>query len=351
VEVRVRLAADTRWADAGHVLAWTQAKVPFDVPEREAPALDQLDEVALNETADTIEAEGAGFSVAVDRETGSLASLVYEGQQLIESPLTPNYWRAETDNDRANGNGMASLLRAWEDAGETLTVTSVSAEPVAEQAVRVRVEGTLPVGESTFTNEYTVYGNGDVHVEHTVTRRGETPPSIPRVGLQMAIPGSYDEVTWFGRGPHENYRDRKTGAAVGQHERSLSEFATPYVRPQENANRSDVRWVAFTDGEGQGLLAVADSALSISAWPYRQADLAKATHTYQLPDRDVTTVNLDLGQMGVGGNNTWSQKARPMPKYRLQKPSYSYGVTLRPYRSGQGPPAEVAREPIPNVEN
>ena len=228
-------------------------------------------------------------------------------------------------------------------------MTDVNAEQIAEQAVRIEVEGTLPVGQSTYANEYTVYGNGDVHVQHTVTRRGETPPSIPRVGLQMAMPDAYDEVTWYGRGPHENYRDRKSGAAVGQHQRSLSEFITPYVRPQENANRTDVRWAAFTNEEGRGLLTVADSALSISAWPYRQADLSEATHTYQLPDRDVTTVNLDLGEMGVGGNNTWSEKARPLPRYRLRKSSYSYGFTLRPYSSDDGPPAEASREPIPSI--
>ena len=349
VEVRVRLAADTRWAESGHVLAWTQATVPFDVPDKEALPLDQIEDVALNKTPEHIEVSGQGFSAKIGRKSGALTSLAYDGEELIESPLTPNYWRTETDNDRANGNGMATLLREWETAAQDRAVTDVNAEQIAEQAVRIEVEGTLPVGQSTYANEYTVYGNGDVHVQHTVTRRGETPPSIPRVGLQMAMPDSYDEVTWFGRGPHESYRDRKTGAAVGRYSRPLSQFVTPYVRPQENANRPDVRWAAFTNGEGRGLLAVADSALSISAWPYRQADLAKATHTYQLPDRDVTTVNLDLGEMGVGGNNTWSEKARPLPRYRLRKSSYSYGFTLRPYSSDDGPPAEASREPIPSI--
>jgi beta-galactosidase len=346
--VRFREPEATLWADAGHTVAWGQMEVPFDVPSDERPAVSEFDEVTLNEGGDQIEVEGSDFSVAVGRESGALESLVYDGEELIERPLTPNYWRAETDNDRSNGNGMAELLRGWEDAGENRSVTSVEAEEVAPQAVRIRVEGTLPVGESTFANVYTVYGNGDVHVEHSVTKAGDTPPSIPRVGLQMAIADAYDQVDWFGRGPHENYWDRKTGAAVGQYSQSLSDFITGYVRPQENANRSDVRWVALQSNTG-GLLAIADSLMSVSAWPYSQQDLADATHTYQLPDRDFTTLNLDYKQMGLGGNNTWSEKARPMPKYRLSDSSYSYGFTLRPFQQGEEA-AEAAQEPVPRIE-
>jgi beta-galactosidase len=157
-------------------------------------------------------------------------------------------------------------------------------------------------------------------------------------------------VAWYGRGPHENYWDRKTGAAVGQYEQSLSDFTTGYVRPQENANRSDTRWVAFTRDDGRGVLAIGDSLLSVSAWPYSQEDLNEATHTYQLPDRDFTTVNIDYKQMGLGGNDSWSQNARPMPQYRLSEDAYTYGFTLRPYASDRGPAAEVAETPVPRAD-
>jgi beta-galactosidase len=345
--LRFRLADDTHWADAGHTVAWEQVTVAFDVPAEEPSSLAQFAEVTLDETEDRIEVEGEDFSVVVGRTSGAIESMVYEGEELIVRPLTPNYWRAETDNDAAS---MANLLREWEGAAEERTVTSVNAEQVAPQAVRIRVDGTLPVGASTFGHEYVVYGNGDVHVEHSVTRKGDTPPSLPRVGLQMALPDAYAEVTWFGRGPHENYWDRKTGAAVGRYSQLLSDFVTTYVRPQENANRSDTRWVALTRDDGRGFLAIGDSLLSVSAWPYSQQDLSEATHTHELPDRDFTTLNLDYKQMGLGGNNTWSEKARPLPKYRLSKSSYTYGVTLRPFSSEETPVAKAARAPIPRVE-
>lgn len=342
--VQFQLADEMSWAEAGHTIAWEQVRVPFEGPEESARSLEELAEVSLNEGDDQIEVEGEGFSVVIGRESGALESMVYDGEELIVDPLTPNYWRAETDNDLAS---MAAHLAEWETAAENRAITSVEAEQIAPQAVRIRVEGTLPVGESTYGNEYVVYGNGDVHVEHRVTRAGDTPPSMPRVGLQMAVPAAYDEVTWFGRGPHENYWDRKTGAAVGQYSEPLSSFVTDYVRPQENANRSDTRWVAFTQNDGRGLLAIADSTLSVSAWPYSQQDLAEADHTHELPDRDFTTVNLDFKQMGLGGNNTWSEKARPMSPYRLSKSSYTYGFTLRPYTAEQGEAADVARRPTP----
>ena len=350
LKVRVHLADSTLWAEAGHTVAWGQVRVPFDVPAEESLALGQIGDVTLSESGDQMEVEGEGFSVAVGRESGALESMVYQGNELIERPLTPNYWRAPTDNDEARGNGMAHLLAEWEHAGENRRVTSVTAELVAEQAVRIAVEGILPVGSSTFSNVYTVYGNGDVHVEHRVARAGDTPPGVPRVGLQMALPDAYDTVTWFGRGPQESYWDRKSGAAVGRYSQSLSDVVTGYVRPQENANRTDTRWVAFTRGDGGGLLALADSLLSVSAWPYSQEDLTEASHTYELPERDFTTVNLDYKQMGVGGDNSWSEKARPMPKYRLSESTYAYGFTLRPYGPNRGPAAELAQRPVPRVE-
>jgi beta-galactosidase len=347
--VRMRLADTTKWADAGHTVAWGQMDVPFDVPSVDARSLDDLADVTLEKEDDQITVEGDGFSVAVGRESGTIESFVHGGEELIAQPLTPNYWRAETDNDVAGNEGMANLLRDWETAAKNRTVTDVTAEQMAPQAVRITVDGTLPVGSSTFGHVYVVYGNGDVHVEHSVTRMGDTPPSLPRVGMQMAVPDAYDEVHWFGRGPHENYWDRKTGAAVGQYRQSLSDFVTDYVRPQENANRSDTRWVAFVRDDGRGFLTIGDAPMSVSAWPYSQEDLAEATHTHELPDRGFTTVNLDHKQMGLGGNNTWTKKARPMPKYRLSEPSYTYGFTLRPYGAGAGAVDELADKPIPNV--
>jgi beta-galactosidase len=146
--------------------------------------------------------------------------------------------------------------------------------------------------------------------------------------MQMAMPGEFNTVRWYGRGPHESYWDRKTSAAVGLYSGSVEELIHPYIRPQENANRSDVRWVAFTNSDGIGLLAVGMPLLNFSAWPYAMQDLEEATHNYQLPRRDSVTVNLDYQQMGVGGDNSWG--ARTHRQYTLPAKSYGYVFRLTP---------------------
>src|SRR5262249_35680268 len=132
----------------------------------------------------------------------------------------------------------------------------------------------------------------------------------------FAIPSACDRVRWFGRGPQENYCDRHTAAVVAIWRSSVAEWITPYVRPQENANRTDVRWIEFTGRDGVGLLVKsAGEPFGVSAWPYSADDLAAATNDYELPRRDFITVNIDARQMGVGGDNSWSLPVHP--EYRL----------------------------------
>ena len=123
-----------------------------------------------------------------------------------------------------------------------------------------------------------------------------------RAGLQVSIPGNYRHITWFGRGPQESMLDRKSGYAVGIYELDIEDFIHSYVRPQENANRSDVRWVKFLDDSGHGveIQSGGDHLLNFSAWPYTMDDLEKATHIHELPRRENITLNIDYDQKGVG---------------------------------------------------
>jgi beta-galactosidase len=223
---------------------------------------------------------------------------------------------------------------------------SVRAERLAPQAIRIVAEATLPAADSTYVTTYTVYGSGDVVVEGHFTPAGEL-PELPRFGMQMAVPPSLGTMTWFGRGPHENYWDRKTGAAVGRYSGRVDELIHDYVRPQENGNRTDVRWVAFTDAGGTGLLAVGQPQLSVSAWPYTMEDLEAATHIHELPRRDNITVNLDHRQMGVGGDDGWG--ARPHPEYTLESKPYDYRFRLRAYEPDMGSPDDLARQRLPEL--
>jgi beta-galactosidase len=166
--------------------------------------------------------------------------------------------------------------------------------------------------------------------------------------MQMAIPGRFNKLTWLGRGPHETYWDRKTGADVGLYSGSVKEHTHTYVRPQENGNKSDVRWMTLTGRDGIGLIAVGMPTIDVSAWPYTMADLEKAGHIHELPQRDTITVNLDYKQMGVGGDDSWG--ARTHREYTLPAKPYRYAFRLTPYDSKLGDISSLIRRGLPEMD-
>jgi beta-galactosidase len=332
------LAEDESWAKKGHVVAWDQFAVPFAVPAVHPLDRDAMPPVQVEQTDDAITVTGVDFVASVGKKSGALESFSYEGKELMASGLVPNFWRVPTDNDR--GNGMPQRDGVWKGAGSGRAVKSVTAKQYGDRAVGITVEATLPAGESEYVCRYTVFGSGDVVVESSITRDAKT-PELPRFGMQMATAGEFDTVTWYGKGPHETYWDRKTGAAVGVYLGKVEELVHEYVRPQENGNRSDVRWVTFTNKDGVGLMAVGMPVLDVSAWPYTMADLEAAGHIHELPRSGTITVNLDYKQMGVGGDDSWG--ARTHPEYMLSDKSYSYSFRIRPVSPRMPNPDAMAR--------
>ncbi|MCU0914783.1 MAG: DUF4981 domain-containing protein [Planctomycetes bacterium] len=341
LKVSFALAEDALWAPRGHVVAWDQFPVPFETPKAAVLALDQMPPVKVREEANAWIAAGDGFTVTVGKGSGAIESLVFKKAELVQSPLIPHFWRAPIDND--DGNGMVKRLGAWRKAGAERKVQSVTAEQAAPQLVRITAEATLPVGEDTKHRiVYHVYGSGDIIVDVSMQPAGQRVPELPRFGMQMAIPDRYSNLTYLGRGPYENYWDRHTGSAVGLYSGSVAEMTHVYTRPQENGNRTDVRWLTLTNRRGTGLLAVGMPLLSVSAWPYSMEDLEKAMHINELPDRDFVTLNLDYRQMGVGGDDSWG--ARPHPEYTLPAQPYSYRFRLKPYSKDMGDANTLARQ-------
>jgi len=304
-------------------------------------------ELKLEQSAEAITVTGDGFTVTVGRKSGAIESLKFGDVELIKKPLIPNFWRVPIDNDK--GNGMPNRLGVWKRAGPDRTINEVGAEQLKPQVVRISVRASLPAGNCDYRNIYTIYSSGDVVVESNLQKpENVSLPNLPRFGMQMAMPGEFNVMTWCGRGPHETYWDRKTGAAVGIYSGQVEELIHDYVRPQENGNRTDVRWVALTNKNNTGLLAVGMPLLSVSAWPYTMWDLERARHVHELPRRDTITVNLDYKQMGVGGDNSWG--ARTHPQYTLPAGPYSYKFRLRAYTPSMGEIGSVARRTLPRSQ-
>jgi beta-galactosidase len=324
LKVSFSLKDDKTWAKKGHVVAWDQFKMPY-VPfgVRRVSLMQSLE---LTDTADAFVVKGQDFSASLGKRSGALESFVFQGKELIGSPLIPNFWRPPTINDeKALG---FDKKRIWRDAGKNLEIKSVTAEQLSKGVVEVRADAEIPAGRSSCTITYTVHANGEIEVEGDFNLKG-TLPDVPRIGMQMEIPGEFRTMTWFGRGPHENYWDRNTGAAVGLYSGRVHDLVHPYIVPEECANRTDVRWVSFTDEQGIGIKATGMPHLSISAWPWTMENLEQARHTHELVESDNITVNLDYRQQGVGGSVP-SVLSMPLPKYRIPANHYRYKFSLKP---------------------
>ncbi len=325
LKINFTLADDCLWASKDFLMAWDQFKLPFKVPQKAEKSADNMQEIELVKTEKAIIIKGDNFELKIGKSSGVIESYKFQGIQLIARPLAPNFWRAPTDND--NGNRMPLRQSVWRLAGPGRIIQKIEAVRAGPAEIEVRVEYLLPAGKSELILLYSVYGSGEVFVENSF-KPGMALPNLPRFGMQMGMPEEFKTLTWYGRGPHESYWDRKTGAAVGLYSGKVEDQVHPYIRPQETGNKTDVRWFKLTADTGAGLLVTGQPHLSISAWPFTMEDLERAEHTFELRERDFITVNIDYKQMGVGGDNSWG--ARPHAEYSLPAKAYSYSYSLTP---------------------
>lgn len=326
LKVSFALSKDTSWAPKGHLLAWDQMEMPYQISKIVAIKENiSRAPVKLSETGGEFTVTGEHFSARFGKKSGALESFEYAGVPLLAAPLTPNFWRPPTDNDR--GNNMPVRQGIWKNAGQERTINSVTAKQINPQTVRVVSEATLPAGNSAYRNVYTVSGNGVIEIEASLTPHGKL-PDLPRFGTQLMVSGELRIVTWYGRGPQENYWDRKTSAAIGRYSDAVENLFFPYIEPQETGNRTEVRWVSLTNRDGVGLKATGLPLLSFSAWPFRMEELERVKHPAEINFSKEITLNLDWQQMGVGGDNSWG--ALQHPEYRLPARPYSYKFRLEP---------------------
>ncbi len=346
--VGFRLREATDLLPSGHEVAWDQFSLRSPAPVVASAAEGTLHIV---ETDGEVVIEGGAFVVRFDRERGTMASLRSGGVERIEIGPQPNFWRAPTDNDY--GNGFPIRSGVWRLAGrppkralEAMEVERTGAGVVVRSRFALRSVG------ARYELEHEVFPDGVVAVAARMSGVDEDLPEIPRFGVLMTLPGSLDQVTWYGRGPYENYWDRRTGAAVGLHRRAVEEMAHSYVRPQETGTRTDTRWAAVTDDDGGGVLVVGLPVVSFSALPFRVSDLdggetKTRRHAADLVPRDEVTLAVDDRQMGVGGDDSWG--AVPHRGYTLWPQDLEYRFLLRALAPGEDP-AVVARSMVPDAE-
>jgi len=186
---------------------------------------------------------------------------------------------------------------------------------------------------------YTLYGSGDVIIRTRVTPAGKL-PNLPRVGLQLRLPGEMNQFAWYGRGPHESYIDKRRSARIGVYAGSVAEQYEPYIFPQENGNKSDTRWAAITDRRGMGLLAAGQPLINVSVHHFTPEDFTAAKHTFDLCPRDETVLHLDYRHGGLGSN---SCGPGPLDKYLLKPEEMEFSVRLKPFTEDAISPSAVWR--------
>ena len=326
--VSFHLPEDTAWAEKDHRVAWDQFALAAAEQAKAEQAGKPAGTVRLRRSAVNYVVTAGRTTVTINRKTGAIDSLKAGSTEILTRPLEPNFWKVPNDNQRRNG--YAKRLGPWRTAAQQRQVLGVDAKPTDGGAVVVVARMRLPVGPSDYRVTYTVTADGRIEVRAEYTPGKANLPLLPKFGMTAGLAKRFGAIRWYGRGPHETYWDRKASGEIAIHERPLEAFIHPYVRPQDNANRTDTRWVTFADARGAGLKVTAvGEPISFSAWPYTMDDLEAATHDYELPRRDTITVHLDHKVHGVGGDNSWG--ARTHREYTLPggKP-YAYAFTLEP---------------------
>ena len=277
-----------------------------------------------------------------------MSSYQAHSQELLKSGPRENYYRAPTDIDLLMENPPAPIHK-WRAAGlDRLerTVKSCQAYHVSPKVVAVNIRSWLYGQDQQDGIEsdisYLVYGNGEIEISNVV-EVNEHLPFIPRVGVELILPGDLGDVSWYGRGPHENYVDRKIGAAVGHYTSTVAEQFTPYVYPSECGGKEDVRWLALTGSSGVGLMFMGQELLHFDALHYSIQDLAEAKHLDALHTRDEVILHLDGWHMGVGGDDGWWSQVHE--EFKIYPGIYRYAFNLKPI-SPDDDPAAVARTKI-----
>lgn len=331
LELSFRLNKTTQWAEKGFEIGWAQ--LPLNAPVADAKLV-TANGPAVSVDGDTV--KGENFEIVFDRALGTMKSWKIGGRELLLAGLRPDFWRAPNENDR--GNQMIRKNAVWRYAGRDWAPTTKGFEPLAGGATQIAFSGPLPKEAGMCEVTYTVRPNGWVEVGfHLAPKNGL--PDMPRVGLVGELPAGFDRVSWFGPGPQETYSDRKE-ARIGLYAGMVTEQAGSYIMVTETGNKADARWIAVTDANGAGLLAVGRPLLSANASLYSSEALTaprdvKVNYPPHSATRaNGTILNLDLAQRGLGGDDSWG--AMPHSQFLLKTDhDYTYSFVLRPLKEGE----------------
>lgn len=325
-----RTKTDLPYADKGFDIANEQLALVSGnaAPQKEIPGSNPGLQVV---EGDTIMITGKEICIKVNSGNGSLISYLFRGSELVSEPLVPCFWRVPTDNDEGGGNrGFATRWRKAGLENYGIKVNTLKTTSQKDGSVLLETSSSLIFRSGKTMNMISMYvfhANGTIDFDTDLTLNDDFPP-LARIGMQFAMPASYDIIDWYGRGPFESYQDRKTSAPVGLYKGSVADQHFPYVMPQENGNKTDVRWISITDEAATGFKVTGHQLLEVNVHDYSQEALNTSKTSHQLFRGNKTYVHIDLKQMGVGGDDSWSPRVHE--EYQLKEKAYGFGFRIDP---------------------
>lgn len=286
----------------------------------------------VTETKDKISLLAAGVLVEINKKTGLIQHYSINGKWYFNQNISPNFWRAPTDNDF--GNNMPVKSAVWRAAGKNTSLRTIDTKTIDAKA---QVVATLQLNDvaSEYVISYSLNAVGELSINAKFKAGNNVLPEMPRFGMIFSLYREFDNFSYYGRGPWENYADRNTAAFKGIYTSKVADQYVPYTRPQENGNKTDLRWFTLADGQGNGILVEGLQALSVSALNNFPEDFdegmnKKNRHASDITPRREVVVCVDLMQRGVGGDNSWG--ALPHNEYLLKAKEYSYGFVIKPMK-------------------
>lgn len=333
-------------------MAWDQIELPWRITE--AASDKAIGKVELKQDSDGIYVTGNGFAYTFASD-GQLRSITVNGEEMLKEPLRLNIWRAPiaaevdgwdswnipyTKRNEWNGNQIANewysnklntttripiSCRAYESDGQAYIEVRCFTQygEIETRALDAYIFGTRYVGMEEVYN-FRINGDGSIHLHHITSPESSQPSLLGRIGLTMTLNADMQQVSYYGRGPEENYPDRKTGYPIGVYSTTVEDMYEPYLIPQDHGLRCDNRWVTFQNEAGRGIRISMDEHFNFNAYPFSTDNLTRAVYQYQLQRQDGITLNLDYATTGVGCTACYV-----LPGYQAKAQRYERDITIQ----------------------
>ncbi len=333
-EIMLNLYAVTRAATAAIPAGHEIAREQFGGKTNRFFAQDRIPtgNLTITKAGDMLSFTSGKISGSFNIKQGKFNAYQLNDHSLMNSFPEPYFWRAPTDNDF--GNQMPQKLGFWRNAHNLLQLDRVNVNEQNKEGLVIECYYKMNATGIPYIITYQVLNNGSLKVTSTISLPDTKTPEMPRFGMRLTLPKSYEHIDFYGRGPWENYSDRNTASFIGVYQqKSAEQFVRNYIRPQENGYRTDTRWVEFYDDQKKGIRITGMQPICFSALPYTAEDMdpgvtKKQQHPSDLNERKFMSVHIDLNQRGLGGDNSWG--AYPHAPYLLTNNGYTYSYMIEP---------------------